>query len=91
MIRQTLVELVADEPADRDIDLRFPHQPTVMHNAEQQPGEHQPDRDLRIDAGPTVVHAVAVRHRLTLFGVKYSCRSTSTILAGSERLLIDGE
>ena len=35
-----------------------------MHDPEQQAREHQAHRHLRIDAGPTVVRAIAVRHFL---------------------------
>ena len=61
MVGKTFMQTVADEPADRDVDLRFPHQPAVVHNPEQQAREHQAHRHLRIDAGPTVVRAIAVR------------------------------
>ena len=64
MVGKTLVQPVSDEPADRDVDLRFPHQPAVVHNPEQQAREHQAHRHLRIDAGPAVVREIAVRHLL---------------------------
>ena len=36
------------------------HQLAVMHDAAQQASEHQADRHLRIDAGSTVVNAIAI-------------------------------
>jgi hypothetical protein len=60
MIGQGLVQSIADEPADREIDLRLPHQPPVMHDPEQEPSKHQPDRDFRIDPRPPVRLAVKV-------------------------------
>ena len=61
MVRQMLVQPVADEPPDRDVDLSFPHQPAVVHDAEQKAGEHQPHRHLRIDARTAVVRATRCR------------------------------
>jgi hypothetical protein len=60
MVGQRLVQPVADEPADREIDLRLAQHPPVMHDPEQEPREHQPDRDLRIDARPPVRLAIKV-------------------------------
>jgi len=62
MIRQLLMQSVADEPADRDIDLGFAQKFAVVHEATQQPGKHQPDSDLGIDAGTAIVQAAAIRH-----------------------------
>ena len=62
MIGQTLMQPVADEPPDRDVDLSFPHQPTVVHDAKQKAGEHQTHRHLRIDTRTAIVPAVAIRH-----------------------------
>ena len=36
---QPVVQPVSDEPADRDVDLRFPHQPAVVYDPEQQARE----------------------------------------------------
>ena len=60
MIGQRLVQPVAREPADGEVDLRLPHQPPVMDDAQQEARQHQAHRDLRVDAGPTVVGAVEV-------------------------------
>ena len=65
MVRQSFVQAIANEPADRDVDLRFSHQLAVVDNSEQQVCEHQANRDLRIDPGPAVVRAIAVRDFLT--------------------------
>ena len=45
-------------------DLRFPQQPAVVNDPEQQTGQHQPNRNLRVDAWTTVVRAIALRHFL---------------------------
>jgi hypothetical protein len=52
VIGQGLVQAIAAEPADREVDLRLPQQPPVVNDPEQEPGQHQPYRDLRVDAGP---------------------------------------
>ena len=60
MIRKPVVKTAADELAGRDVRLRLAHQTAVMHKPEQEPGQHQADRDLRIDPRTTVVRASAV-------------------------------
>ncbi len=60
VVRQRLVQAVADELADGEIDLGLTHEPTVMHNTEQEPGQHEADRHLRIDPRPAVVTTVNV-------------------------------
>jgi hypothetical protein len=55
-------QAVTDEPADREIDLGLAHQPSVMHDPEQKPGQHEPHCSLRVDAGAAVVGAVKVGH-----------------------------
>ena len=60
MVRQRLVQAVADEPADRQVDPGFAHQVTIMNDPEQQPGEHQAHRDLGVDPGTAVVGAIAI-------------------------------
>ena len=82
MVRQTLVQPVADDPPDRDVGLSFPHQPAVVHDAEQKAGEHQPHRHLRIDARTAVVRAVAVRHFLA-----QPPKVENTIHAGQDMIL----
>jgi hypothetical protein len=52
VVGQGLVQAITAEPADREVDLRLPQQPAVMHDPEQEPGQHQPHRDLGVDAGP---------------------------------------
>src|SRR3954468_17489885 len=65
MIGQHLVKAIADEPADRDIDLRLAHQLAVMHNAEQQARQHQPHGHFRIDARPAILGTIKLRNLLT--------------------------
>jgi hypothetical protein len=54
------MQAVADEPADGDVDLSLAHQLAAVHDANEQSGEHQPNRDLRIDSRPPVVEAIIV-------------------------------
>ena len=49
MIGQPVLQPVAGEPADRQVDLRLAHEPAIMDDPEQEAREHQPDRRLRID------------------------------------------
>src|SRR5690606_14370964 len=62
MVWKRLVQAVADEPPDPEVDLCLPHQPTIMNDPEQEAREHQPDGDFRIDPRSTVVLAVKIRH-----------------------------
>jgi hypothetical protein len=52
VVRQRLVQAVADEPADRHVRPGLAHRPPVVHDPERQSREHQPHRDLGVDAGP---------------------------------------
>ena len=58
MVRQRLVQSVADEPADRQIDLRLSHQPPIMDDAEQEARQHQTYGDFGIDTGPAIVGTI---------------------------------
>jgi hypothetical protein len=62
MIWQLLVNAITDEPAnsDSDVDVSFAHQLAVMHDTNKQACEHEPDCDLGIDAGPTIIEAIQV-------------------------------
>ena len=62
MVGKTLVQPVADEPANRDVYLRFAHQSAIVHDPEQQAGKHQPKGHLRVDPWPAVVGAIAIRN-----------------------------
>ena len=64
MIRQTLVQPIPDEPADREVHLRLAHQPTVVYEAQQQARQHQPHPHFRVDSRATVVRAIAIRYFL---------------------------
>ena len=50
VVGQGLVQAIAAEPADRQIDLRLAHQPPVMDDAQKEAGQHEPHRNLGIDA-----------------------------------------
>lgn len=58
VVGQRFMKAVADEPADRDVDRCLAHQATIMNDAEQETGQHQANRNLRIDARSTVVEAI---------------------------------
>ncbi len=58
MVGQPLVETIAGEPTNCDINLRFTHEFAVMHDALEETSQHQTNRRFRIDAGPTVVATV---------------------------------
>ncbi len=60
MVRQPCVQPVAGEPADRQIDLGFAHQPPVVDDPEQESGEHQANGRLRIDPWPTYAGGVKI-------------------------------
>ena len=62
MVRQALVHALAAEPADRQVHLGFAHQPTIVDDPEQQPGQHQAQRDLGIDPRAAVVGAIEIGH-----------------------------
>jgi hypothetical protein len=53
MIRQHVNQAKTRQPADRNVDLRLAHQPTVMDHAEQKTGQHKPQCHLGIDARPS--------------------------------------
>lgn len=48
VVRQPIAQAKAGEPADREVHLGLTHQPAVVHDAEQEPGEHQAHRRLWI-------------------------------------------
>lgn len=52
------MQAVATEPADRQIDLDFAQESSVVHEAQQEARKHQTDGDLQIDARPA--HATVV-------------------------------
>ena len=63
MIRQHVGQAEPREPADRNVDLGFAHQPTVMDNTKQEPGQHEPQCNLGINAGPSgTIHGVTLPH-----------------------------
>jgi hypothetical protein len=64
VVRQDLVQAVAREPADGDVDLRLAQQPAIVDDAEQEASQHQPQRHLRVDARPTVVGTVDLSNLL---------------------------
>ena len=48
VVRQPIAQAKAGEPADCEVHLGLTHQPAVVHDAEQEPGEHQAHRRLWI-------------------------------------------
>ena len=61
MVGKALMQTVSDKPADREIHLRFTHQPAVVDDPEQQSRKHQSHRYFRINPWPAGVRAIAVR------------------------------
>ena len=59
------MKAIADEPADRDVDLRFAHQSSVMNDTKKKTRQHQTDGDFRIDARPAVLGAVEIGNFVT--------------------------
>ena len=53
---------IASKPTNGDIDLGFTHQLAIVNDADEQTGEHQPDRHLRIDCWTAIFNAIAVDH-----------------------------
>jgi hypothetical protein len=51
VVGQPVVQTEASEPADGEVHLRLAHQPTVMDDAEQKAGQHEPHRRFGIDGG----------------------------------------
>lgn len=64
MVRKPVVHAEPGKPADRQVDLRLAHQPAIMDNAEQKPGQHEAHRRLRINGGTTEARRVGLRHLL---------------------------
>jgi hypothetical protein len=62
MVGQRLVKTVADEPANREIDLRFAEQAAVMDHPKQKSREHEAYSHLGVDPGAPVVGAVEISH-----------------------------
>jgi hypothetical protein len=60
VVGKRLMEGVADEPADSDIDVSFAQQLAVVHDPEQQPGKHQSYGNLGIDSWPAITMAIAI-------------------------------
>lgn len=62
MIRQGLVQRVADEPADRQIDLRLAYQPSILNDPGKEASQHQAHSNLGIDTGASIVRATEAPH-----------------------------
>ena len=52
----------AGEPADGKVDLRFAHQPTIMHDPEQKARKHQAERCLGIYPRPADIRGIELGH-----------------------------
>lgn len=64
MIRQTLMNLVPDEPPYREVHLRLAHQTTVVNVTHQKARQHQTNRHFGVDSRTTHVRAIAIRYFL---------------------------
>jgi len=58
MVGQRFMKAVTNEPSDRNVDRGLTHQASIMNDAEQEAGQHQANRNLRIDARPAIIWAV---------------------------------
>src|SRR5512134_3010478 len=85
MVRQGLMQTVSREPADGDIHLRFPHQPTVVSDAQQKAREHQSNRHLGVDARPAVTVTVQTSHFLTQPGqIEHPVHPRQKVVVGDQ-------
>lgn len=55
VIGKRFMQAIATKPPDRDIDLSLTQQSAVLHDPSQKARKHQPDCNLRVNAGPTIV------------------------------------
>jgi len=60
MIGKRLVQAVTYKPSDGDVDVRLTHQFAIMHDAYQQPGQHQTNGNFRIDPRPAIAETIAI-------------------------------
>ena len=73
------------EPPDRQIDLRFAHQPPIVHKAKQESGEHQPNGGLRFDPGPSDTGRVKVDHLIAQPGqIEHTIHPSQKVLVGNQ-------
>lgn len=52
------MQAITGKPANGDVDLSLTHQLVIVHDADEQSGEHQPYRRFGIDARPAIVRAI---------------------------------
>src|SRR5690554_5949545 len=60
MVGQRLMKAIANKPTDRDVDLRLPHEPAIVHDTEQETRKHQANGYFRIDTRTAIVGTVEV-------------------------------
>jgi len=85
MIGERFVKAIPGEPADREIDLSFAHQPPVLHKTKNKPGQHQPNGHLRIDPWTAIVRTVKPGHLgMQPAQVKYTVDTDKHMVVGQE-------
>ena len=85
MIWKNLVQAVADEPPDCDVDLSLAQQPPIVHHAQQKASEHQAHGHFGIDPRPAVVVAVKLRHLASeLRQIQYPIDLGEDVIVGNE-------
>jgi len=85
MIGERLVKAIPGEPADREIYLSFAHQPPVLHETKNKPGQHQPNGHLRIDPWTAIVRTVKPGHLgMQPAQVKYTVDTDKHMVVGQE-------
>jgi hypothetical protein len=61
VVWQWFMQRIANEPTNRQVHLCFAHQATVVDNAKQKTGEHQPHRYFGIDPRAAIVGTIEFR------------------------------
>ena len=85
MIGERLMKAIPGEPTDREIDLSFAHQPPVLHDPKNKPGQHQPYCDFRIYPGTATVRTVKPGHlRMQPTQIEYPIDTDKNMVVGQE-------
>jgi hypothetical protein len=76
---------VADEPADGDVDASLTQELAIVHDPEQQPGEHQSYGNFGIDPRPAITMAIAIDDFLPKPGkIEHAADPSQHVIIGDE-------
>jgi hypothetical protein len=76
---------VADEPADGDVDVSLTQELAIVHDPEQQPGEHQSYGNFGIDPRPAITMAIAIDDFLPKPGkIDHAADPSQHVIIGDE-------